>query len=190
MPMLRIDPEMAARSDAAAKRLGIDLPEFAKRQMANQMHAMMIVRTLNALADRFGDEVWKITNEVNYRLGEDLSEDFCAFIDADPEDARSLTRIIDVANTFLDIVGSEAKREQGEVVRHEHACFLSPMLHANDGHHYCGLYQTLYRGVLNRANPEAGCNNLSVTRSRGNGHCEIITMVGKDDSPKIPDFKP
>ena len=185
MTLLRLDPELAEKAGAAGKAVNVDLPEFAKRQIPNQVHVLMIVRTLKALADRFGDEVWKVCNESMYQLGREIGPEMKTLLAVDVNDARSLTRLVDATNVCLDIVGEEVVFTEKEVIRHEKECLLGPMMHAQDGHHYCMLFQTMYRGVLNELSKEAGCNNMYCSMSHGDDHCEVKTWVGKDD-PRIP----
>ena len=181
MTQLRIDPEMRSKAEAAAGEVGVDLPEFARRQIANQLHALMIGRTLNGLAERFGDEVWRITEEENQKLGAELAPQFAALLGTDVSDARSLTRIVDLCNLSLDIVGEEVVRERAEVVRHERSCLLSGILREHRSHRYCAsIFQPMYRGVLQALNPDAGCNDMKCMMSRGDDHCEVVTWIGRD----------
>ena len=181
MTQLKIDPKMTQKAEAAAKAVGVELPEFARRQMANQLHALLIGRMLGALADRFGDEVWKITEETNRALGSELAPQFATLLGTDATDARSLTRIVDLCNLVLDIAGEEVVQERTEVVRHERSCLLSGLLAENRSHRYCqSIFQPMYRGVLQAVNPEAGCNDMKCMMSKGDDHCEVITWLGRD----------
>ncbi len=181
MIQFKIDPEMTQNAEAAAKAVGVELPEFARRQLANQLHALVIGRTLNALADRFGEEVWKITEETNRALGSELAPQFAALLGTDAADARSLTRIVDLTNLVLDIQGEEVVQEKNEVVRHERSCLLSGLLVENRSHRYCAsIFQGMYRGLLQAINPEAGCNDMKCMMSQGDDHCEVVTWIGRD----------
>lgn len=39
MTQLAVDPEITWKAEVAAKQVGVELPEFARRQIANQLHA-------------------------------------------------------------------------------------------------------------------------------------------------------
>ena len=181
MTELTIDPEAMQKAEMAAKEVGVELPEFARRQMANQLHALLIGRTLNALAERFGDQVWDIAEQANHQLGFELAPQLAALLGLDPDDARSLTRIVDVCNLVLDIQGEEVVQERNEVVRHERSCLLSGLLAENGCHRYCeSVFQPMYRGTLQALNPDAGCNDMTCMQSKGDDHCEVITWIGRD----------
>ena len=187
----RIDPGLAERAGASARANGVDLDEVSKRQLANQFHAVMIVESLKALEAEFGDAIWPIVNQRMYEIGKQVGAEIYAMMGFDTEDARGLTKGVDVINACLDIVGEEVSRSKTEVVRHEKECHLSSTLHALDGHHYCGMYQQIYRGSIHAgsASDTAGCNNLSCTKSRGDGYCEIKTWIGRDDEA-VPAHRP
>lgn len=191
MQFFKIDPEQSAKAQAAAAANGVELPEVMKRQLANQFHMLMIVKGFAALADHFGPEVWPVANQAMYDLGHQIGPELYAMLGVSTDDARGLTRSVDVINACLDIVGEEVVFTEAEVVRREHSCLMSSTLKALDGHHYCGMYQMTFRGALHAVTPggKGGCNNLSCTRSRGDAYCELKVWTNKDET-KIPAGRP
>jgi hypothetical protein len=178
---LKMDQDISARADGRGRAAGIQLPDFARRQIANQLHALVVGRTLNALARRFGDEVWHITEEECYSLGREMAAQIGELLELDVSDARSLTRVVDLCNACLDIVGDEVVREKDEVVRHERECLLSKGLCEQRASHYCAsVFQPMYRGVLHGLNAQAGCNDMTCMMSKGDDHCEVVTWIGRD----------
>ena len=50
MTQLKIDPEISSKAEAAAQEVGVELPEFTRRQMTNQLHAVAMARLLTERA--------------------------------------------------------------------------------------------------------------------------------------------
>ncbi|TET95891.1 MAG: hypothetical protein E3J29_06140 [Dehalococcoidia bacterium] len=175
---LNVSQELATKAAAAAKDKGIDLPEWMKRQLANQVHVELLGQMSLALAERFGDEVWEICERVSTDIGRELAPAVRALLDLDPDDARSLTKAVDLTNLMLDISGEEVVFERGQVVRHERDCLLSKRLVEIGCPQYCsGMFQPMYRGLLKTLNAKADANDPPFLKSKGDDYCEVITMV-------------
>lgn len=156
------------------------MPEALKRQLANQIHAEMIARLMRVVVTQ-GSLDRQQALQSQYDLGEEIAAQTADFLSVNPDDARSLSSIIDFLHNLLGIHGKvEIIGNKNEVTCHWIKCPLSAQLRESpdeSGPYYCHLYQEMYKGVLHAINPNAEANTLTTTQSLGNEFCELKTSI-------------
>jgi hypothetical protein len=161
-------------------RLGLPVPSFIKLQLANEIHAEMIARLMQALIKNNGLSL-ESALQVHYEIGTEMAGLVKDFLDIDPNDARSLSRIIDFLHGVLSITGKNViHSSQDKAISHWNKCPLSSQLSElkdGGGPYYCHLYQEMYKGVLFGINKNARANNLATTQSQGCEYCELETWI-------------
>ena len=161
-------------------KLGLPLPGWFRREIANQIHAEMLVR-LMAVVLRKGHINLEEALAAQYRLGEELAEQVADYLALRPNDATSLAKVVDFLHSVLGIRGKRVVvNEPGEHVARWTICPLAAQLKEAEGGagvYYCHLYQEMYKGVLAALNPQARANTLTVTQSLGKPYCEISTWI-------------
>ena len=161
-------------------QLGLPLPGWFKREIANQIHAEMLVR-LMAMILRKGNIDLEEALASQYRLGEELAEQVADYLSLRRDDASSLARVVDFLHSVLGIRGKRVVvNGQREHVSRWTICPLAAQLREAEGGagvYYCHLYQEIYKGMLAALNPQARANTLTVTQSLGEPHCEIRTWI-------------
>lgn len=174
--------ETHPRQKQAAKwwiRLGLPLPERMKRQIANQIHAEMLVR-LTAVILQKGTLDWQQALAAQYELGQEIAAQTADILSLQTNDVGSLAKIVDFLHGLLDIGGKQVVMDTaGENVCRWTNCPLAAQLKGSPngaGVAYCHLYQEMYKGVLFALNPNARANTLEITQSLGKPYCEIRTF--------------
>ena len=161
-------------------RLGLPLPGWLKREIANQIHAEMLVRLMAAVLQKGSIDLEEAL-ATQYRLGEEIAGQVADFLSLRPDDARSLAKIVDFLHGILGIRGKRVVVSgQREDVSRWTVCPLAEQLREAEGGagvYYCHLYQEMYKGVLAALNPRAQANTLRVTQSLGEPYCEIRTWI-------------
>ena len=159
---------------------GLPLPEALKRHLANQIHAEMIARLMRVVVTQGSLDMQQALRS-QYELGEEIAAQTADFLSINPNDARSLSRIIDFLHNLLGIHGKiEISASASEVTCHWTKCPLAAQLRESpdaSGPYYCHLYQEMYKGVLHAINPNAGANTLTLTQSMGYEFCELKTQI-------------
>jgi len=159
------------------------IPSSIKRQMVNEIHAEMIIRMMDVVIKE-GALTEEKARKVHFELGQELSAQVSDLLSINPNDARSLSTIIDFLHNLLFISGKRTVQSSKEkAVSHWHHCPLSnqlAVLKEGGGPYYCHLYQDMYKGVLHGINPNAKANNLEITQSQGCDYCELQTWIEKD----------
>ena len=161
-------------------RLRLPLPGWLKREIANQIHAEMLVRLMAAILQK-GQISLQEALATQYQLGQEIAPLVAEFLSLRPDDARSLSQIVDFLHAILGIRGKQTvlSRQNKSVTRWT-VCPLAAQLknaQGSAGVYYCHLYQEMYKGVLARLNPKAQANTLTTTQSLGHLYCEIQTWV-------------
>ena len=160
---------------------GLPLPEALKRQLANQIHAEMIARLMRVVVTKRSLNMQQALQS-QYELGEEIAAQTADFLSVNPDDARSLSSIIDFLHNLLGIHGKvEITASESEVTCHWTKCPLSAQLRESpdgSGPYYCHLYQEMYKGVIHAINPKAEANTLTTTQSMGKEFCELKTQIG------------
>ena len=161
-------------------RLGLPLPERIKRQLANQIHAEMIVRLMAPILQNGTIDLHQAV-ATQYQLGRDIASQTADLLSIQPSDARSLSRIVDFLHGLLEISGKQVVTDsKSENLCRWTNCPLSNQLKDSKeeaGAYYCHLYQEMYKGVLFEINPQAHANTLEITQSLGKQYCEIKTWL-------------
>ncbi|EFK06489.1 conserved hypothetical protein [delta proteobacterium NaphS2] len=161
-------------------RKGFPIPEKTKRQMINQIHTEMIIRLMDIVVKEGSLSLEKAL-KVHYQIGQELAEETKDMLKPNPYDAEDLSYIIDFLHGLLDIKNKKVQNSKNnEAVSHWYSCPLSKRLKElqnGGGPYYCHLYQEMYKGVLNKINPKAFANDLSLTQSQGNDFCELRTWI-------------
>jgi polyhydroxyalkanoate synthesis regulator phasin len=159
--------------------MDLPVPSFLKRQAANEIHAEMIIRLMDALIKE-GNLTLEKALQVHYEMGQDISLQVKELLSIDENDAGSLSKIIDFIHDLLFISRKETVENSRErAVSHWHGCSLSGQLSAlkEGGPYYCHLYQEMYKGVLAGINSHAKTNDLEITRSQGCEYCRLETWI-------------
>jgi len=121
---------------------------------------------------------------VHFEIGKEIAEQVKEFLSVNPNDAASLSGIIDFLHGLLFISGKEIiENSQDKAVSHWRKCPLSNQLaglQEGGGPYYCHLFQEMYKGVLFGINPNARANDLEATRSQGFAYCELQTWIEQD----------
>jgi hypothetical protein len=161
-------------------KAGLPVPSFIKLQLANDIHAEMIARLMSALIEDNGLSLERAL-KVHFEMGTEFAAQVKDFLSIDPDDARSLARIIDFLHGALFISGKDVVRSsRNRAISHWHKCPLSSRLaelKEEGGPYYCHLYQEMYKGVLYGINRKARANDLVTTRSQGCGYCVLETWI-------------
>jgi len=156
------------------------IPEKIKRQMINQIHTEMIIRLMDVVIKE-GSLTLEKALKIHYQIGQELADETKEILQPDPDKAKDLSYIIDFLHNLLDISGKKViKAQNNEVISHWYSCPISKRLkelHNGGGPYYCHLYQEMYKGVLNKINPKAFANDLTLTQSQGNEFCELRTWI-------------
>lgn len=159
---------------------GLPLPEKIKRQIANQIHAEIIVRLMDIVVKK-GSVSLEEAFKVNYAIGREIAEQTKDILQVDPNSAMDLARIIDFLHSLHDIKGKRIITiNNKETISYWHSCPLSNRLaelQDGGGPYYCFLYQEMYKGVLHGINPKASTNNLTITKALGHPYCKLRTRV-------------
>lgn len=160
--------------------INLPVPSFFKLQLANEIHAEMIIRLMGVVI-KDGALTEDKARKVHFDLGKEIATQVEDLLSIAPNDARSLSTIIDFLHNLLFISGKKIiKSSKDQAVSHWHSCQLSGQLAnlKNDGGpYYCHLYQEMYKGVLHGINPNAKANNLEITQSQGCDYCELQTWI-------------
>jgi predicted hydrocarbon binding protein len=161
-------------------RKGLPVPEKIKRQLANQLHAEMIIRLMDIVVKE-GSLTREKALEVHYEIGRELAEETKDMLNLDSNRVEDLSFIIDFLHNLLDISGKKNVGVQAnEAISHWYNCPISTRLQelqSGGGPYYCHLYQEMYRGLLHTLNPRAFANKLTTTQSQGNTYCELKTWI-------------
>ena len=164
-------------------KLNLPVPSGIKRQLANEIHAEMIVRLMDILV-REGELTIERALQVHFEIGKEIAEQVKNFLSVNPNDAASLSGIIDFLHGLLCISGKESiEHSPDRAVSHWRKCSLSGQLSERKeggGPYYCHLFQEMYKGVLFGINPNARANDLETTRSQGFAYCELQTWIEQD----------
>ena len=161
-------------------KLNLPVPSCIKRQLANEIHAEMIIRLMDILIREGGLTMEKALG-VHFDIGKEIAEQVKDFLSVNPNDAASLSRIIDFLHGLLFISGKQViESSSDKAISHWRKCPLSDQLaHLKEGGgpYYCHLFQEMYKGVLFGINPKARANDLEMTQSRGFSYCELQTWI-------------
>jgi len=160
--------------------IGLPVPSIIKLQLANEIHAEMIARLMDALIKDNGLSLEKALR-VHFDIGTEIAEQCKDFLAIDPNDARSLSRVIDFLHDALLISGKKiVHNSQSKAISHWSNCPLSSQLSelkGGGGPYYCHLYQEMYKGVLYGINKNARANDLTITQSQGCEYCVLETWI-------------
>ena len=159
-------------------KLNLPVPGFIKRQLANEIHAEMIVRLMDFTVKN-GRLTVDDALKIHFQLGIEISSQVREFLSVNPEDAVSLAKIIDFLHDLLLIKGKKTvAASRTSATSHWTKCSLyKQLLNSENGFYYCHLYQEMYKGVLYGINPKARANTLETTRSMHCDYCELITWI-------------
>lgn len=159
---------------------GLPVPSVIKLQLANEIHAEMIARLMGALIKDDGLSLEKAL-QVHFEFGTEIAAQVKDFLAIDPNDTRSLSKVIDFLHGVLSISGKKViHSSQDRAISHWNKCPLSSRLSElkdGGGPYYCHLYQEMYKGVLFGINKNAKANDLVTTRSQGCEHCVLETWI-------------
>ncbi len=160
--------------------IGLPVPSIIKLQLANEIHAEMIARLMGTLIKDNGLSMEKAL-QVHFDIGTEIADQVKDFLAIDPNDARSLSRVIDFLHSTLLISGKKiVENSKTKAVSHWNNCPLSGhLLESEDGGgpYYCHLYQEMYKGVLHGINKNARANDLTITQSQGCEYCVLETWI-------------
>ncbi len=164
-------------------KLNLPVPSAIKRQLANEIHAEMIIRLMDILVKE-GELSMDKALQVHFEIGKEIAAQVKYFLSVNPDDAASLSGIIVFLHGLLFISGKKIiENSQDKAVFHWRKCPLSNQLadlHEGGGPYYCHLFQEMYKGVLFGINPKARANDLETTRSQGFAYCELQTWIEQD----------
>jgi len=160
--------------------IGLPVPSFVKLQLANEIHAEMIARLMDELIKNNGLTL-EIALQVNFDIGTEIADQVKFFLEIDPSDARSLSKVIDFLHDALAISGKKIVHStRNKAISHWNSCPLSKnlsVLKDGGGPYYCHLYQEMYKGVLYGINKNARANDLTITQSQGCEYCALETWI-------------
>ncbi|MFH2066125.1 MAG: hypothetical protein ABIK15_13065 [Pseudomonadota bacterium] len=159
-------------------RLGLPVPSFLKRQVANEIHVEMIARLMDIVLKE-NTLTLERALQVHFDLGKEMAPQVKELLSINPNNAKSLSRIIDFLHDLLFITGKEiVEISPDKTTSHWHKCPLADQLsHTKGGAYYCHLFQEMYKGVLLGINPNARTNDLKMTKSQGFDCCELQTWI-------------
>ncbi len=161
-------------------RGGLPIPSIIKLQIANEIHAGMITRLMDTLIKDNGLSLKKAL-QVHFDMGLEIAGLVKDILSIDPNDTRSLSRIIDFLHDVLLISGKKVVHSsQSKSISHWSNCPLSDQLldlKDGGGPYYCHLYQEIYKGVLYGINKNAQANDLTITQSQGCDYCALETWI-------------
>ena len=88
-------------------KLNLPVPSAVQRQLANELHAEMIIRLMDILVKE-GDLSMDKALQVHFEIGKEIAEQVKDFLSVNPDDAASLSGIIDFLHGLLFISGKKS----------------------------------------------------------------------------------
>ncbi len=80
---------------------------------------------ISVLVEKYGDDVWAITEKVMYDIGFARGPEFAATMKIDPTDARSVGRVLDLEDSRNGVRGEWIETGKKRAVKREYYCPLA-----------------------------------------------------------------
>ncbi len=129
-----------------------------------------LTRLLPALYDRFGEKGVRGLQYVFYRVGEDRAPIMREYLHIDPDDARSLGRVLDYEDGLVGVRGIWTEETKGRAVKEERYCPAARELES------CPevrtrLMMAMEAGTFSVLNPDLKVPELTKLLSTGDDCC-------------------
>ena len=171
VPPLGEDRETVMAPEIPFGRAVSQLEEVVSQARADMIGLMSIV--MNALKERYGDEIWEIAGKALYDIGYQRGKEVAQTMKIDPEDARSVGRIFDFEDSSTGIKGEWVESGKKRAVKREYFCPLSPTL-ALCPDICTRLFDALERGTFDAIGVRVKDFHFEKLLPKGDPYCEVV----------------
>jgi len=152
-----------------------DAPPDKIASVGGKTLGIFLSNIMNALSERFGDEVWEVAKRAMYEVGRQRAATMVRLMKIhDLKDARCLGRIMDLEDNNSGIKGQWIETGKKRAVKHEYECPLA--VPCQESPKVCGvLLEALEQGTFDAMGVKLkGPAVLTKTMPAGDPYCEVV----------------